>query len=154
MSEENKKSKKHHKHQKEEKPVEEKAEKKEERTPGARGEVGTATPALTIRQKWHEAHFKRVSADDKHNPTKRLWVPNGGAPSLKKFARELLKTGDPVAKEWFANKKGDKNLKRSDANIKAQREAAMASKAARKKSKSGGGGKASKDAAPATAAKK
>jgi len=140
MSDENKKSKKN-------KSEEKKEEKKEERTPGPKGEVGTATAGLTIHQKWHEAHFTRVNAEDKWNPTKRVWVQNPGAPSLKQFARQLLKDGDPVAKEWFANKRGAKNEKRSEANIKAQREAAMASKAARKKTK-GGGGKASSTATP------
>lgn len=145
MADENKKSKKSKQPKTEET---EKVEKKEEeRSPGPRGELGTATAGLSIRQKWHEAHFNRVSAEDKHNPTKRLWVRKGGAPSLKQFARQLLKDGDPIAKEWFANKRGAKNQKPSDANIKAAKEAAMASKAARKKSK-GGGGKSSTDAAP------
>src|SRR5579885_1070183 len=106
----------------------EKEEKKDERVPGPRGELGEATPALTVHQKWHAAHFKRVDAGDKWNPTKKVWVPNPNAPSLKRFARDLLKQGDPAAKEWLANKRGAKDQKRSDANIKAAKEAAMASK--------------------------
>jgi len=81
---------------------------------GDRGVVGTATAGLTIRQRWHaEAH--------------------GG--SLKQFARKLLKEGDPVAKEWFSNKLGGKNQKRSDGNIKAASEARMATRAAKQKKK-------------------
>lgn len=81
---------------------------------GDRGEVGTPTAGLTIRQRWHaEAH--------------------GG--SLKQFARKLLKEGDSVAKEWFANKRGAKNQKRTDANIKASMEARQATRAAKQKKK-------------------
>lgn len=81
---------------------------------GDRGEVGTPTAGLTIRQRWHaEAH--------------------GG--SLKQFARKLLKEGDATAKEWFANKRGAKNQKRTDANIKAATEARQATRAAKQKKK-------------------
>ena len=116
-----------------------KKSKKEERTPGARGEVGQAGPALIVRQKWHEADFERVSAPTRDNPSRRVWVAKGGARSLKKFARELAKAGDQSAKDWLANKRGAQNKGRSEANEKAAREAAMATKAARKKTKTGGG---------------
>lgn len=81
---------------------------------GDRGELGTATAGLTIRQRWHA---------------------EAGGGSLKQFARKLLKEGDAVAQEWFANKRGAKNQKRSDTNIKAAKETSMASKAARTKKK-------------------
>lgn len=117
----------------EENKVEEtKENKKEEVARGSRGEIGTATAGLTIRQKWHEAHFQRVNAGLKSNPNKRVFVRVEGTPSLKQFARQLLKDGDPVAKQWFANKLGAKNQKRSDANIKAARETGQATKAAKR----------------------
>lgn len=115
--------------------------KKEEKTRGERGEVGKATPGLTIRQRWHEAHFTRKSAEIKQNPNKRIYVRNPGAISLKAFARALAKAGDPIAKEWLSNKRGGQNQKRSDANIKAAMEARQATKAAKRKKKGEGGGK-------------
>lgn len=138
MSEETKKSKKHTKQTEEqtEKKVE---EKKEERVPGPRGEVGEASASTKVHQMWREKHFDRVPAPTKWNPGRRVWVEKGGAPSLKQFARELAREGNQDAKEWFANKRGAKNEKRSDANVKAASEARMASKAARKKTKQGGG---------------
>jgi len=107
-------------------------EKKQERTRGDRGELGKATAGLTMKQRWHEANFKRVDADNKRNPGKRIYVRNPGAVSLKAFARALAKEGDAVAKEWLANKLGAKNQGRSDANIKAARETSQATKAAKK----------------------
>lgn len=109
----------------------------EERSRGDRGVVGEATAALTIKQRYHEAHFKRVDAEDKHNPTKKVWFKVEGAPSLKQFARKLLANGDPVAKDWFARKRGSMNAQRSDANIKAAREAAAATKLERRKKSAG-----------------
>lgn len=117
------------------------APKKEEKTRGDRGELGTATAGLTIHQRWHEAHFTRENAGVKWNPNKRIWVRNPGAPSLKAFAKSLAKEGDPIAKEWFANKRGAKNQKRSDANVKAAKEASFATHAAKRKKKGEGGGK-------------
>jgi hypothetical protein len=85
-----------------------------------RGVVGTASAGLTIRQLWHAS--------------------NTGL-SLKQFARQLLKGKDEAkaltAREWFANKRGSKNAKRSDANIKAAFEAAAKSKIARRKGSGG-----------------
>jgi len=82
---------------------------------GDSGVLGTATAGLTIRQLWHTA--------------------NSGL-SLKQFARQLLKGKDEtkalVAREWFANKLGSKNAKRSDANQKAAIEASAASKGKKK----------------------
>lgn len=112
-------------------------EKVEERPRGDRGVVGEATAGLTIKQMYHEAHFKRVDAEDKNNPSRRVWVKNEGAPSLKQFSRKLLVSGDPVAKDWFAHKRGSMNAKRSDANIKAAHEAAFATKTERHKRSSG-----------------
>lgn len=131
--------------------VQEQSEQKKEKAEpvrGDRGELGTATAGLTIRQRWHEAHFIRVNAGLKQNPNKRIWVRNPGAPSLKAFARSLLKGmmselggGDQVAKEWFDHKRGSLNQKRSDANVKASMEARTATKAAKRKKKGEGGGK-------------
>ncbi len=119
---------------------------------GDRGEVGVATAKLKIVQLWHAAHFTRKDIGDKHNPRKRIYVPNpGGAPSLKKFARELLKAGDAVAKEWFANKRGAKNAKRTEKNASRITLEKQASKAARRKASQGKQGKA---APAADAAKK
>lgn len=115
--------------------------KKKEETRGDRGELGVATAGLTIRQRWHEAHFTRVNAGLKQNPNKRIFVRNPGAPSLKAFARALAKESDPVAQAWLANKLGAKNQKRSDSNIKAAMEARTATKAAKRKKKGDGGGK-------------
>ena len=117
------------------------AKKEKEVTRGDRGELGIATAGLTIRQKWHEAHFTRVAAPTKHNPGRRIYVRNPGGLSLKAFARGLVKDGDPTAKEWLSNKLGSKNQKRSDANIKAATEARQATKAAKRKKKGEGGGK-------------
>lgn len=100
-------------------------QKKEEKTSGSRGEVGQASAGLTIKQRWHEAKSQLGA----------LSLGN----SLKTFARRLAKEGDPVAKEWLANKRGARNEKRTDANIKAALEARQSSKAARRKTKSGGG---------------
>lgn len=79
---------------------------------GDRGELGTATAGLKMRQRWRD---------------------EAGGGSLKQFARRLLKEGDSIAKEWFANKGCALNQKRSDTNIKAAKETSMANKAARTK---------------------
>lgn len=115
------------------------AKKEKEVTRGDRGEVGIATAGRTIRQKWHEAHFTRVAAPTKQNPGKRVYVRNPGALSLKAFARGLAKDGDQVAKDWLGNKLGRLNQKRSDANVKAAKEASFATHAAKRKKKGEGG---------------
>lgn len=131
-------------------PVETKKAEPEAPVRGDRGEVGVATAALKLRQLWHEAHFTRKDVGDKNNPVKRIWVPNHGAPSLKRFARELLKAGDAVAKEWFANKRGAKNQKRTEKNQARVNLEKQASKAARRKKSQGkGGGGAKTEASPA-----
>lgn len=138
--------------------VKEQTEKKEEPKEipaGDRGVVGQATAGLTIRQKWHDAHFSRKDIGDKHNPRKRVWVPNPGPKvSLKKFARELLKAGDPVAKEWFANKRGSKNEKRTEKNQSRISLEKQASKAARRKKSQANQNKAKATEAPAATAGK
>jgi len=110
---------------------------------GERGELGVATASLTIKDRWHSEHFKLVDTSDKAHPHRRTFVKNAGAPSLKAFARALLKSGDENAKEWFANKRGDNRQERSEANVKLASLCASASKLARKKSK-GGSSKKSK----------
>lgn len=136
--------------------TENKQEEKKESTPGDRGEVGQATPKLAIVQLWHEAHFTRKDVGDKHNPRKRVWVPNPGPKvSLKRFARDLLKSGNAVAKAWFANKLGAQNAKRTEKNQSRISLEKQASKAARRKKSQGKQGKAAAtDATAATAAKK
>jgi hypothetical protein len=104
---------------------------------GESGEVGTATAALLIKQQWHEKHFKLVSTKDQEHPNRKSYQALPGAPSLKQFARGLLKANDPVAQAWFANKTGEQNQKTSEANLKAARETALATKLSRKKTKGG-----------------
>lgn len=154
MADEEKKSKKTRAPKNETAPEAPKKEEPKEVARGDRGEVGQATAALKIRQMWHEAHFSRKDIGDKHNPRKRVWVANPGPKvSLKKFARELLKAGDPVAKEWFANKAGARNEKRSEKNQSRVSLEKQASKAARRK-KSQKSGKSSDAAAVVAAPKK
>lgn len=100
---------------------------------GDRGEVGVATAGDTIRRMWHEATHLRVDVGNHQNPRKREWVRKAGTPSLKRFARELVAKGDAVAKEWFANKRGANNAKRTDANRTRASLERQASKAARRK---------------------
>lgn len=78
---------------------------------GSRGELGVPSAGLTIRQLWHAA--------------------NSGL-SLKRFARQLVKEGNQTAKEWFANKKGAKNEKRSEKNQQRVNAEKSASKLARR----------------------
>jgi hypothetical protein len=128
----------------------EKTAEAEQSARGERGELGTATAKLTITQLWHAAHFTRKDANDKGNFRKRIWVANPGPKvSLKKFARELLKAGDPVAKAWFANKRGAQNSKRTEKNASRITLESQASKAARRKKSQGKQGKAAEAAAPA-----
>ncbi len=98
----------------------EKIEKQEpeEHPRGSRGELGVATAGLTIKQLWHEKHFRRVDANDRNNPRKKLWTPMRGAPSLKEFARSLLKdeSHSQVAKDWLDHKHGSLNQERSEKN--------------------------------------
>ena len=156
MSDENKKQKKPRKNPKTEQTNDQapapEAPKQEANPPGERGEVGVATAGLTIKQKWHETHFTRKDVGDKHNPRKRVWVKNHGAPSLKRFARDLAKSGDTVAKDWFAHKGGSLNAERTDANkTRISLEKQKTREAKRKK----GQGKSGKsEAAPAATAGK
>jgi hypothetical protein len=130
--------------------TETKTEKPEDTTArGERGEVGKATAAQTLKQMWHATHFKHVDANDRHNPRKKVWVPLANALSLKQFARKLVASGDPIAKEWFEHKKGSENQARSDKNAARISLERTASKAARRKKGTGKQAKAAKDAAPA-----
>jgi hypothetical protein len=126
-----------------------KTEENKEIARGERGEVGTATAKLTLVQLWHNAHFTRRNAEEKRNPNKHVWVANQGAPSLKQFAREQAKSGNKVAKDWFANKKGAKNEKRSEKNQARVTLERQASKAARRKASQGKAAKSATAAAPA-----
>lgn len=93
-------------------------------TRGDRGIVGEASTAKTLKQQWHEA---------------------GSVASLKRWAKTQAKEGNQTAKDWFANKLGAKNEKRSDKNQKRVYEEKVASKAARRKAG------ANKQAKPAAA---
>lgn len=110
--------------------------------PGERGELGVATAGDTIKQMWHAEHHVLQDVGDKHNPRKQLWVKRAGAPSLKKYAKALLASGNDVAKKWFASKAGANNAKRSDANRARAATEASASKAARRKKSHGKANKA------------
>jgi hypothetical protein len=116
--------------------VENKTEIKEaEYTRGVRGEIGTATAADTVKQRYHATHYNRVDAEDKRNPNKKRWIKNTNAPSLKQFARKLMASGDANAKDFMANKHGAKDAKRSEANIASTKAAAAATKMGRKATK-------------------
>lgn len=115
-------------------------EQKEGMARGPKGELGTATAGLLIRQKWHEAHFKRIDTSNRAHPNRKTFMPQKGALSLKAFARKLAKEGDPVAKEWFAHKKGSANQKRSEKNATEAKLAGAATKTAKRKKKAEGGG--------------
>lgn len=106
---------------------------------GSRGEIGEPTASLTIKQRWHDKHFHTVSVKNKEGVVVRTYLEaNEGALSLKQFAKTLVQDGDQVAKDWFAHKAGSLNQARSDANIKAARECAAATKAAKRKAKKTG----------------
>ena len=112
-----------------------------EKVRGPRGEVGTTTPALTLKARWHAEHFKLVDTIDNAHRNRQSYVVKAGAPSLKAYARQLAKSGDKNAETWLANKAGENNQERSAANAQMAKTCAGATKLGRKKSK-GGGGKA------------
>jgi hypothetical protein len=91
-----------------------------------------------IKDRWHEACFKKVDAPSPTNLKKRRWEPTASFVSLKTFVRKLLKEGDQQAQDWLAHKDGSLNQPRSEANVKAAREAKAASKLARKSKKNNG----------------
>lgn len=103
-----------------------------ERATGPKGVLGTATAGLTIKQRYHAAFFTREDAEDKGNPSKRVWVKKPNAPSLKQYARGLAVKGDPNAKDWLDHKKGSMNAKRTEANIATAKAAGAATKMKRK----------------------
>jgi hypothetical protein len=90
-------------------------------TRGERGEVGTASAGQTIKQRWHQVQ-------------KDLGTLSAGN-TLKRFAKRLLKDGDPVAKDWFAHKAGGANAKRTDKNVQRVMAERTASHAAKRKKK-------------------
>ncbi len=81
---------------------------------GDKGVVGTASAGLGIWQQWQAG---------------------GKQGSLKQFARLPAAEGNQVAKDWFGNKLGRLEKGRSDANIKAAKEASMKTKEAKRKKK-------------------
>jgi hypothetical protein len=111
---------------------------KQEYTRGVRGELGTASAGQTLKLRYHTTHFDREDAQDRRNPNKKRWVKHHGAPSLKVFARKLASQGDVGAKDWMECKKQALNLSRSEGNTKKAIESRMATRAAHRKSGSGG----------------
>jgi len=101
--------------------------------PGERGVVGISTPALKVKQLWRQETHLRQNVGDKRNPRKQAWIKKKGTPSLLEFARKLAASGNQDAKDWFANKKGACNQKRSDKNIARITLEKQASKNARRK---------------------
>jgi hypothetical protein len=101
---------------------------------GDRGEVGTPTAALTVKQLWHAECHVLMDVGDKKNPRKQQWVKKQGALSLKKFARKLAGEGNQTVKDWFDSKKGALNAERNDKNKTRITLERQASKAARRKS--------------------
>lgn len=105
--------------------------------PGPNGVVGKATASLTLKQMWHAEHHILRDVGDKRNPRKQEWVPRSGAPSLKKYARQLAASGNTTAKDWFEHKSGALNEKRNEKNTARVALEAQASKAARRKKSQG-----------------
>lgn len=102
---------------------------------GDRGAVGEPTASLSIKQLWHQTHFKRADVGDKHNPRKRQFVKNHHAPSLKRFARELMRSGNELALEWLARKGGSLNAKRTKENVARVQLEKQKTKESRRKTK-------------------
>jgi hypothetical protein len=116
-------------------------EVKQEKVHGPRGEIGEPTSGLTIKQLWHQAHFRRVDSSDKDHPFRKSLTRVAGAPSLKSFAAKLAKDGNQVAKDWFDHKDGSLNQKRTEANAIKAAESGRSTKAAKRKKKGEGGSK-------------
>ena len=100
---------------------------------GQRGEVGVSTPSSQIKLLWHQEHFVLQDVGNSKNPRKQAYIKHKAAPSLKKYARTLLAQGNEVAVNWYANKAGKLNEKRSDKNKARIALEAQASMSARKK---------------------
>ena len=111
--------------------------KSEDQKRGKRGDVGKPTAALTLKQRWHDECFTLEKLGKRE-----VYVAKPKAPSLRTFARQLAKTGDQVAKDWFDHKKGSLNQERSMTTQKRITEEKNATKMARRKSKKQGGKKA------------
>lgn len=70
--------------------------KSEDQKRGFRGEVGNGSAGSRL---------------------KGLYNKTAKAIEFKRFVRDLAKAGDADAKQWFANKKGAMNQKRSELNV-------------------------------------
>lgn len=88
--------------------------KTEDQKRGNRGELGTGSPGIRL---------------------KNLHAATGRGLTLKQFVRDQLKAGNPDAKQWFANKHGAANQKRSEENRKRVLLESTATKASRRKVK-------------------
>jgi hypothetical protein len=90
-----------------------------EKPRGQSGEVGTATASKALKKLWHTSAAKV---------------------SLKAFARQLLKGTDKdkaqLVKDWYRNKAGKLNAKRSEKTIQRINLEKSATKLARKPKKS------------------
>lgn len=98
--------------------------------------VGTATPAETIKTLWHKACFKRVPVKSETNPNKHAWRRTSAYVPLKVFTRSLIKDGNEVAVKFLSNKEGTLNEKKSETNAMRARASGQASKLSRKSKKS------------------
>ncbi len=116
--------------------VQENVVQSEDQKRGKRGIVGKPTAALTLKQRWHDECFTLEKVGKRV-----VYVAKPKAPSLRTFARQLAKTGDQVAKDWFDHKKGSLNQERSTTTQKRIYEEKSATKLARRKSKKQGGKK-------------
>lgn len=86
--------------------------KSEDQKRGFRGEVGTGSAGSRL---------------------KGLYNKTAKAIEFKRFVRDLAKAGNADAKQWFANKKGAMNKKRSDATLARIMLERSATKQARRK---------------------
>lgn len=93
--------------------------KTEDQRRGNRGELGTGTPGTRL---------------------KNLHAAMGRGLTLKQFVRDQVKAGNPDAKQWFANKHGAADMKRSEASIKRILVEKGATKLARRSKKKQPGG--------------
>ena len=82
---------------------------------GTRGEIGTASTSSKLKKLWVEA--KKTASHL----------------SLKAFARKLMASGDSLAGDWFAHKKGALNDTRSEKNLVRVQLERAATKSARRK---------------------
>jgi len=96
-------------------------------------------------KKMYEVTEGKVSVQLKRRFRKAKLVNGSETLSFRKFVRKLAAAGEDIAKAWLFNKSAQVNVEAKAARWKAKSAMILAtrnaSKLARKKSKSGGGGK-------------